>query len=88
MAIRLHTQVVVRIPPEAVFSLKNNCLGRVVLCCFVFLLCSVALSFSLSISWIIKSCICWHTGVKKVQQMQEVIKLRSQVTQSQKSCHF
>ena len=33
---------------KVVFSLKNNCLGRVVLCCFVFLLCCVALSFFLS----------------------------------------
>ena len=38
------------------FSLKNNCLGRVVLCCFVFLLCCVALPFFLSILWMIKSC--------------------------------
>ena len=36
----------VRIPPEAAnFSLKNDCLGRVVLCCFVVLLCCVVLSF-------------------------------------------
>ena len=34
----------------------NNCLGRVVLCSFVFLLCCVALPFFLSISWMIKSC--------------------------------
>ena len=31
------------------FSLKNNCFGRVVLCCFVFLLYCVALPFFLSI---------------------------------------
>ena len=29
--------------PRQFFSLKNNCLGQVVLCCFVFLLCCVAL---------------------------------------------
>ena len=34
----------VQVPPEAAnFFLKNNCFGRVVLCCFVFLLCCVAL---------------------------------------------
>ena len=44
----------VRIPPEAVFSLKNTCLGRAVLCCFVFLLCCVTLSFFLSISLMIE----------------------------------
>ena len=33
-----------RIPPEAAdFSLKNDCVGRVVLRCFVFLMCCVAL---------------------------------------------
>ena len=42
----------VRVPPEAVFSLKNNCLNW--LCCFVFL-CCIALPFFLSISWMIKS---------------------------------
>ena len=30
-------------PRQLIFSLKNNCLWRVVLCCFVFLLCCVAL---------------------------------------------
>ena len=39
---------------QLIFSLKNNCFGRVVLCCFVFLLCCVALSFFLSISWMTK----------------------------------
>ena len=33
---------------QSQFFLKNNCLERVVLCCFVFLLCCVALSFFLS----------------------------------------
>ena len=33
----------VQVPSEADFSLKNNCFGQVVLCCFVFLLCCVAL---------------------------------------------
>ena len=47
----------VRIPPEAVFfSLKNTCLGRVVLRWFVFLSCCVALpNFFLSILMMIKS---------------------------------
>ena len=32
----------IRVPPEAAdFSLKNDCFGRVVLCCFAFLLCCV-----------------------------------------------
>ena len=39
--------------------LENNCLGRVVLCCFVFLLCSVSLPFFLSISWMISHVTTW-----------------------------
>ena len=46
----------VHIQPEAVFFFENNCFGRIVLCCFVFLLCCVALPFFPSISWMIKSC--------------------------------
>ena len=35
----------------------SGCFGRVVLCCFVFLLCCVALPFFSSVSWmIVKSC--------------------------------
>ena len=45
-------------PSRGRFFFENNCLGRVVLCCFVFLLCCVALPYFLSISWMIKSCRC------------------------------
>ena len=46
-------------PTRGSFFFEKYCLGRVVLCCFVFLLCCVALPFFLSISWIIKkSCMC------------------------------
>ena len=34
------------------------------------------------------SCICWHAGIKIVQQVMQKDVFRSQVTQSQKSCHF
>ena len=46
----------VRVPPEAAnFSLKNDCFGRVVLCCFAFLLYYCCLAF-LGISWSYCSC--------------------------------
>ena len=51
------------VPPEAAFFFEKYCLGRVVLCCFVFLLCCVALPFFLSISWMIKKVMCWGLGV-------------------------
>ena len=51
----------VHVPPEAAFFFEKYCLGRVVLCCFVFLLCCVTLPFFLSISWMIKKS-CMYTG--------------------------
>ena len=42
-------------PEEANFSLKNDCFGPVVLCCFAFLLCCccVALPFSGSLEVVV-----------------------------------
>ena len=42
-------------PEAANVSLKNDCFGRVVLCCFVFQMCCCCLAF-LSISWSDCSC--------------------------------
>ena len=46
--------------------------GRVVLCCFVFLLCCVALPFFLSISWMIKvmyiACICNYNKFIEIER--------------------
>ena len=46
----------VQIPPKA--ALKNDCFGQVVLCCFVFLWCCVALPCHSKHLWMIKDIMC------------------------------